>query len=57
MIQKGLALYDIYLYSYLIKNSNISFAHSYDFLLTQEELLQKIGSNEKFIRKKRLLDK
>ena len=41
----------------IIKNSNISFAHSYDFLLTQEELLKKIGSNEKFIRKKRLLDK
>ncbi len=39
------------------KNSNIPCAHFYDFLLTQEELLKNIGSNEKFIRKKRLLDK
>ncbi len=33
------------------KNSNIPCAHFYDFLLTQEELLKKIGSNGKFIRK------
>jgi hypothetical protein len=35
------------------KKSNIPCAHFYNFLLTQGELLQKIASNEKLIRKKR----
>jgi hypothetical protein len=37
------------------KNSNIPCAYFYEFLLTQEELLKKIASNEKFVRKR--LDK
>ena len=39
------------------KNSNIPCAHFYKFILTDEELLRKIASNEKYIKKKRLLDK
>ena len=35
------------------KNSSIPCANFYNFLLTQGELLQKITSNEKFVRKKR----
>jgi len=33
-------------------NSDIHCSHFYDFLLTQDELLAKIASNEKFIREK-----
>ncbi|CAF4456851.1 unnamed protein product [Rotaria sp. Silwood2] len=35
-------------------NSDIHCSHFYDFLLTQDELLTKIATNEKFVRKKRV---
>ncbi|CAF1253342.1 unnamed protein product [Rotaria sp. Silwood1] len=39
------------------KNANISCKDFYKFILSQEDLLKKIASNEKFGKKKRILDK
>ncbi|CAF1504348.1 unnamed protein product [Rotaria sp. Silwood1] len=39
------------------KNANISCKDFYKFILSQEDLLKKIASNEKFDKKKRILDK
>jgi len=39
------------------KNSNIPCGYFYKFILTQEELLKKIASNVKYIKRKHLLDK
>jgi len=39
------------------KNANIPCADFYNFILSQQDLLKKIISNEKFDKKKRILDK